>query len=92
MHGMELLHGTDSVEALGSVYVSGKLSWEEGLCFLSFPTKTRSEKIKPDSPVGCHTGQCIRLYLTIRGSVDGFMLLRMSGSVASVAALERGQD
>lgn len=92
MHGMELLHGAASAEAPGSASVSGKLPWEEGLWFLSFPTKTRSENVKPDSLVGCHTGQCIQLYLTIRGSMDGFMLLRMSGSVASVAALERGQD
>lgn len=88
---MELLHGAGSVEVAGGACVSGKLSWEERLWFLSFPAKTRSEKIKLDSLVGCHKGQCIQLSQTVHGSIDGCVLLRTSHSVASAAALQRGQ-
>lgn len=91
LHGTELLHGAGSVEVAGSACVSGKLSWEERLWFLSFPAKTRSEKIKPGSLVGCRTGQCIQLSRTIHGSIDGFVLLRTSHAVVSAAALERDQ-
>lgn len=91
MRGMEPLHGAVSDEVAGSACVRGKLSREERLWFLSFSAKTRSEKIKPDSLVRCHTGQCIQLSRTIRGSTDGFVLLRTSRSVASTAALERGR-
>lgn len=49
----------------------------------AFPAKAGSEKIKPDSLVGCHTGQCIQLSQTIHG----FVLLRTSRSVVSAAAL-----
>jgi len=86
------MHGTELLRGAGCACVSGKLSWEERLrFFFSFPAKTRSEKVKPDSLVGCHTGQCIQLSRTVHGSIDGLVLLRMSRSAASAAALERGQ-
>lgn len=81
-YGTELLHTAGTVEVTGSAWITGKHSLETRSWILSFLAKTRPERIKPGSLVGCPKGQCIQFSLTVHGSRDGFVLLRSSCAVA----------